>query len=111
MHDTNTLRQDEPAGHRALAFIAAAIAALLATEARAQSGGGDATMGALTTTSALLTIAIFALLGFFIIRSVLDERSRSVFVGNVLSALFIGVISAALLAVFFGALLRAFETP
>ena len=114
MHDTDTLRQDEPAGRRALAFIAAAaalIAALLATKARAQSGGGDATTDALATTGALATIAFFALLGFFIIRGVLGERSRSVFVGNVLSALFIGAISAALLAVFFGALLGAFETP
>ena len=40
MNDTNTLRQDEPAGRHALAFVTAAaalIAALLTTEARAQS--------------------------------------------------------------------------
>ena len=42
MHDTFTLRQDEPAGRGALAFVIAAAALavmLLATEARAQSDG------------------------------------------------------------------------
>ena len=45
MHDTNTLRQDEPAGRHALAFVTAAaalIAALLTTEARAQSDALEA---------------------------------------------------------------------
>lgn len=58
MHDTFTLRQDEPAGRCALAFViaAAALAAmLLATEARAESDGvsQDCLEAALATQRAL----------------------------------------------------------
>lgn len=61
MHNTNMLRQDETGGRRALAFIAAAaalIAALLATEARAQSDAReDAAWAALEAANAALDAA------------------------------------------------------